>query len=226
MVFHDALHDRYAEARDALLMSGTQDSIQHADVATQVLFNRAMAQLGMSALRRGAVADAHAGRWRGVACGARAAPTRTHALAHSSTVRAALSELYSSRNVRELLAQGVAQVRGNRARCAFLTPSRISLDSASARPKLNAPSSVARCGGVPTTALQQLIASSRAQLPYHMHINLDLLEASHLVAALLLEVGTLFSPSNRRHAHTRLFSFRTDVTALALLGSVDGCQCV
>jgi hypothetical protein len=35
-VYHDAMHDRYAEARDALLMSGTQETIQHADIATQV----------------------------------------------------------------------------------------------------------------------------------------------------------------------------------------------
>ena len=61
MVYHDALHDRYAEARDAMLMSGTQELIQHADVATQVLYNRAVAQLGMCALRRGNVVDAHAG---------------------------------------------------------------------------------------------------------------------------------------------------------------------
>ena len=36
-VYHHAIHDRWFEARDLMLMSHLQDNIQHSDVATQVL---------------------------------------------------------------------------------------------------------------------------------------------------------------------------------------------
>lgn len=77
---------RYTEARDTLLMSYTQETIHHADIATQVLFNRAMAQVGLAAFRRGDINEAHA----------------------------ALSELYNSGRVKELLAQGSSARYGER----------------------------------------------------------------------------------------------------------------
>ena len=36
-IYHHALHDRWFQARDLMLMSHLQDNIQHSDVPTQVM---------------------------------------------------------------------------------------------------------------------------------------------------------------------------------------------
>eukprot|EP00912_Choanoflagellata_sp_UC4_P000238 UC4_evm1s150 len=46
-IYHHALHKRWYEARDMMLMSGLQDEISHADLDTQILYNRALVQLGI-----------------------------------------------------------------------------------------------------------------------------------------------------------------------------------
>ena len=51
-IFHHANHDRFYEARDLLLMSHIQETISMSgDVETQILFNRMMVTVGMSAFR-------------------------------------------------------------------------------------------------------------------------------------------------------------------------------
>ena len=77
-VYHHALNKRYTQARDLLLMSRLQDSITKADISTQVLYNRALAQIGICAFRSGLLKECHS----------------------------ALSEMVGSLKQKDLLAQG------------------------------------------------------------------------------------------------------------------------
>jgi translation initiation factor 3 subunit C len=58
-VYHHALHDRYYRARDMFLISHIQEFIEKAEVKTQILYNRAVATLGLCAFRMGLFQKAH-----------------------------------------------------------------------------------------------------------------------------------------------------------------------
>ncbi|KAI9260166.1 eukaryotic translation initiation factor 3 subunit 8 N-terminus-domain-containing protein [Sporodiniella umbellata] len=124
-IYHYALLQKYYTARDLLLMSHVQDSIHQADIATQILYNRAMVQLGICAFREGLIKESHA----------------------------TLSEIQGSGRVKELLAQGAQAQRFNQA---------------------PAPETDAN--------------DRQRQLPFHMHINLELLECIFLTCSMLLEI--------------------------------------
>ncbi|KAF8891647.1 eukaryotic translation initiation factor 3 domain-containing protein [Infundibulicybe gibba] len=117
-VYHYALHNDFHAARDMLLMSHLQESIHSADVATQILYNRTVVQLG---------------------------------------AQATLQDIFTTQRVKELLAQGVHQQRFQ-----ILTP-------------------------------EQEKAEKQRQLPFHMHINTELLEAAFLVSSMLVEIPLLAS---------------------------------
>jgi len=58
VIYHLALNENYYEARDLLLMSHLQETIQLTDIPTQVLYNRAMVQIGMCAFKCGLTKEA------------------------------------------------------------------------------------------------------------------------------------------------------------------------
>lgn len=59
-IYNHALENRFYAARDMLLMSHLQETISDSDIPLQVMFNRAMTQLGLCAFRTGKPWEAHA----------------------------------------------------------------------------------------------------------------------------------------------------------------------
>ncbi|XP_077289049.1 eukaryotic translation initiation factor 3 subunit c isoform X2 [Arctopsyche grandis] len=123
-MYHYALHDDWFRARDLLLMSHLQETINHSDPSTQILYNRTMANLGLCAFRYGNIKDAHA----------------------------CLVDLMVTGKPKELLAQGLLPQRQHE-----------------------------------RSKEQEKIEKQR-QMPFHMHINLELLECVYFVSAMLIEI--------------------------------------
>jgi translation initiation factor 3 subunit C len=137
-VYYHALHDNYHHARDLFLISHVQETIEKTDTETQILYNRALVTLGLSAFRLGLVQKAHE----------------------------CLSGICSGR-VRDLLAQGHSKY----------------FDKDPEQEKIE----------------------RRRQMPYHMHINPDLLESCHLISAMLLELPQMSKPSTRQMIISKQF---------------------
>lgn len=131
-VYNHALSNDYHQARDLLLMSHLAETIHNADATTQILYNRAIVQIGLCAFRSGMIKEA----------------------------QSTLLDIHSTQRVKELLAQGVHQQRHQQ-----LTP-------------------------------EQEKADRQRQLPFHMHINTELLEAAFLVSSMLVEIPLLASIEN------------------------------
>ena len=143
-IYHHALNNHFHTARDMLLMSHLQENIHNADVPTQILFNRAVVQLGLCAFRSGLIKEA----------------------------QNILLDIFSTQRVKELLAQGIYH-----ARFSGLTP-------------------------------EQEKAERLRQMPFHMHINTELLEAAFLVCSMLIEIpliASLDSDEMKRKAISKPF---------------------
>lgn len=130
-VYIYALHDCWFEARDLMLMSGLPSTIiQHKqDIQLEVLYNRALVQLGLCAFRHGHIYEAHS----------------------------SLLDILLKGRVRELLAQG-----GFNNKTVERSPETAKLEK-------------------------------RCQVPYHKHINVDLIECVYLVSSMLLEIPDVAS---------------------------------
>ncbi|KAK4106955.1 hypothetical protein N658DRAFT_555704 [Parathielavia hyrcaniae] len=126
-IYFLALHNEYYRARDMMLTSHLQENIANFDVATQILYNRTLVQVGLCAFRRGLVYDA----------------------------QNTLQDICGSGRQKELLAQGVMMQRFNQ-----VSPEQERLEK-------------------------------QRQLPFHMHINLELLECVYLTCSMLLEIPLL-----------------------------------
>ncbi|KAF9104265.1 Translation initiation factor 3 subunit c [Mortierella sp. GBA35] len=144
-IYHHALHNRFFVARDMLLMSHLQETIHQADVTTQILFNRAMVQLGLCAFREGMIKEAHT----------------------------CLHDISGTGRIKELLAQGLQAQRYG------------------------------------TVSAEQEKLERQRQLPFHMHINLELLECVYLTCSMLLEIPAMAqagnSPENKKKVISKPF---------------------
>jgi translation initiation factor 3 subunit C len=144
-IYFLSLHDQYYKARDMMLMSHLQETISNFDVSTQILFNRALVQVGLCAFRAGLVYEA----------------------------QTSLQEICGSNRQKELLAQGLQMQRYSQ-----ISPEQERLER-------------------------------QRQLPFHMHINLELLECVYLTCSMLLEIPLLAqlgsSPDLRRRVISKTY---------------------
>lgn len=141
-IYHEALDGNYHQARDMLLMSHLQDSIQHTDVTTQILYNRVVVQIGLAAFKKGLIQEC----------------------------QSTLLEIFASTRAKELLAQGTQRFAYN--------------------------------------APEQELIEKRRLLPFHMHINLELVETAFLISSMLIEIPLLASletDEDKRKAISRPF---------------------
>ncbi|KAF2687165.1 eukaryotic translation initiation factor 3 subunit C [Lentithecium fluviatile CBS 122367] len=141
-IYFLALHDQYYRARDMMLMSHLQETISNFDVNTQILFNRALVQVGLCAFRAGLVYEA----------------------------QTSLQEICGSNRQKELLAQGLQLQRFSQ-----ISPEQERLER-------------------------------QRQLPFHMHINLELLECVYLTCSMLLEIPLLAQVGSSPDIRKRVIS--------------------
>lgn len=122
-VYYLAVNNQYTAAKDLFLESKLYQNVPQADASVQILYNRALVQLGLAAFKQGEIEESHQ----------------------------ILSEISNSQRLKELLGQGF----------------------------------IGKYPSQATTAEKQKL------LPFHMHINLELLECVFMTTSLLIEIPAL-----------------------------------
>lgn len=122
-VYYLAVNNQYIAAKELFLESKLYQNIPQSDASIQILYNRALVQLGLGAFKLGEIEESHQ----------------------------ILSEISNSQRLKELLGQGF----------------------------------IGKYPSQATTAEKQKL------LPFHMHINLELLECVFMTASLLIEIPAL-----------------------------------
>jgi len=150
-VYHLAIENQFFRARDLFLMTHLQESIQQQDIGLQIMYNRALAQLGLCAFRCGLIGETHA-------CLADLCSPPQFFDPRTGTASTSMSR------IRELLAQHAPPTRQ---------------------------------AGPGTVNSNASDADRRRQVPFHMQISTELLEAVHLTSAMLLEVPLMAAVSAR-----------------------------
>lgn len=139
-IYYYAFNNKYFKARDMFLMSHLQSSIHTSDPVLQILFNRALVQLGLCAFRNGLITES----------------------------LQALQEIATSQRHRELLGQSTQRFTS-----------------------------------------QTSVAEKQRVLPFHTHINLELMESVFLTSSLLIEIPQYAqlgaSADAKRRLQTRSF---------------------
>lgn len=126
--YNKALHGDYFKAKELSCAINVQDMALQVDVATQIYFNRNLAQLGLCAFSHGHINDAHS----------------------------YLVDLCSQNRLKELLAQGLS----------------------------------AKSDKTP----EQERTEKRRLFPYHMHLNLEVIECVNNICAMLIEIPNMTRP--------------------------------
>ena len=243
--FHHALHDRFHKARDLILMSHLQETINQTDTPVKVLYNRTMVQLGLAAFRHGTNGDRlsewQAGLGLGVEVRARArvglglgqvrarvglGPWQNHVLESFRCQRSVAAHI--SGHSHSLLLDALPAflcpphpLLRPRPRPFFVAPAPLSF-AQPPRPPSCSPYPPAGLTRETQNALLEVFTSGKIkellaqgimnprygekdpeqeklerqrQVPFHMHINYDLLEAVYYTSAMIQEVPNLASES-------------------------------
>jgi translation initiation factor 3 subunit C len=141
-VYQNAISGNFFKGRELLLLSHLQENIHHADVSTQILYNRASAQMGVCAFKKGMFIEAHG----------------------------CLTELFTSGRVKELLAQGINISRFHE------------------------------------RSLEQEKLERRRQMPFHLHINIEMLESIYMISSMIVEATNLTHNSGNSRSFGKPFS--------------------